>query len=68
MAERNITVVEIEETVRHPDWASPQGPKWILAKHFKERDDNLLAAIVLEKEADLWVVLTLMVQFEIRKV
>jgi hypothetical protein len=68
MAERKITAAQIDEIIRNPDWVSPQGPKWILAKHFKERKDNLLAAVVLEKEeTNLWIVLTLMVQFEIRK-
>lgn len=69
MVERQITVTQIEETIRNPDWSLQQGPKWILAKNFKERKDNLLAAVVLQKEeANLWVVLTLMVQFEIRRV
>ncbi len=68
MAERKITVAQIENTIRNPDWAQQQGPKWILAKHFKDRRDNLLAAVVLEKEdKNLWIVLTIMVQFEIRK-
>jgi len=68
MVERKITTAEIEETIRKPDWALQQGPKWILAKHFPERSDNLLAAVVLQKEeANLWIVLTLMVHFEVRK-
>jgi len=67
MAERKITAFEIEETIRNPDWALAQGPKWILAKHFKNRKDNLLAAVILQKEeANLWIVLTIMVHFEIR--
>ncbi len=68
MVERKVTVKEIEETIRKPDWVMQQGPKWILAKHFKERKDNLLAAVVLEREeANLWVVLTIMVHFEVAR-
>ena len=68
MAERKVTVVEIEKTIRDPDWSAQQGPKWILAKHFEERKDNLLAALVLEKEeTNLWVVLTVLVHFEVRR-
>lgn len=68
MVERKVTVSEIEETIRNPDWTLQQGPKWILAKHFKKRKDNLLAAVVLQKEeANLWIVLTIMVHFEVRR-
>lgn len=67
MAERKIAALEIEEIIRNPDWALPQGPKWILAKHFKHRKDNFLAAVILQKEeASLWIVLTIMVHFEVR--
>jgi len=51
-----------------PNWVIAQGPKWILAKRFVRRADNLLAAVVIRKEGTtLWIVLTVMVQFEIRK-
>ena len=68
MTERKVSAAEIEETIQRPDWVLEQGPKWILAKHFSHRKDNLLAAVVIQKEeANLWIVLTLMVHFEIRK-
>jgi hypothetical protein len=66
--ERKIAISDIAEIIQHPDWALPQGPKWILAKHFKTRNDNMLAAVVMEKEgSNLWIVLTVMVHFEIKK-
>ncbi len=68
MKERKITLGEIEDIVRNPDWSAHQGPKWILAKHFDHRNDNKLAAVVIEKEeAKLWVVLTLMIHFESKR-
>ena len=65
MIERHITTTELDHILHLPDWVIPQGPKWILAKHFKAREDNLIAAVVLQKGgAELWIVLTILVHFE----
>lgn len=65
MEERKITSAELAELIESPDFEVPQGPKWIFSKHFKNRGDNLVAAVLLErKEQNLWVVLTVMVRFE----
>ncbi|MGK5083344.1 DUF4258 domain-containing protein [Bdellovibrionota bacterium FG-1] len=63
--ERKISAADLAEVIESPDLELPQGPKWILGKTFKHRDDNLVAAVLLErKEQELWVVLTVMVHFE----
>lgn len=65
--DRKISAAELADLIEHPDVGIPQGPKWILAKAFPNRSDNLVAAILLErKEQELWVVLTVMVHFEER--
>lgn len=65
LAERQITVLEIEQVIRFPDLVLAQGPKFILAKNLKNRSDNLIACVVLEKKShDLWVVITVMHNFE----
>ena len=68
MEERNIKLEEIALLISTPDIVLPQGPKWILAKSFPDRRDNLVAAVLLERqEKDLWIVITVMVRFEKRK-
>jgi hypothetical protein len=62
--ERGISVAEIAEILANPTVAIEQGPKWILAKTFAARKDNMIAAVVLERKDSLWVVITLMVNFE----
>ncbi len=64
MQERNISVAELEKVLTLPDEVIKQGPKWIYVKMIKHRKDNLLAAVVLEKKEGLWLVITLMVNFQ----
>lgn len=65
--ERKISVVELEWLLTSPDEVIPQGPKYLLVGHFPKRSDNKLAAVVLEKKGDLWLVITILSNFEIRK-
>lgn len=68
MEERHVSLAEIRQLVTAPDLAIPQGPKWIFAKALPSRGDNLVAAVLLERqEKALWVVVTVMVRFERRK-
>jgi hypothetical protein len=63
--DRKISSEELAEVIDTPDHTIPQGPKWIFAKRIQHRNDNLIAAVLLEKkEHDLWVVLTVMINFE----
>jgi hypothetical protein len=67
MEERNISLAEISEIIEHPDVLMRQGPKWLLAKYFQHRSDNMIAAVLLEREEkNLWLVITVMIQFEKR--
>jgi hypothetical protein len=68
MEERHITLAEVREILSDPEECMSQGPKWILAKSFRGRTDNLIAAVALErKDRNLWVNVTLMVRFEAGK-
>ena len=67
MMERNISVETIQQLIETPDLVLAQGPKWLFAKSFDVRHDNLVAAVLLErKERELWIVLTVMVNFQAR--
>lgn len=64
MIERKISVRELEEVFQAPDLIQNQGPKYILARSFTNRKDNLIAAVLIEKvEKNLWLVITVMVDF-----
>ena len=66
--ERKISLKELESILKNPDEIIPQGPKFILMKMFVHRNDNCLAVVVVEKEGrDLWLVITVLVNFQKRK-
>ena len=60
---RQISKNELDSILKEPDDVIPQGPKYLLAKNFPGRSDNNLAAVILKKE-DLWIVITVMVNFQ----
>ena len=63
--ERRISVTELQQMIEEPDDVLPQGTKWIFAKKLRNRSDNLVAAVLIEKkELELWVVVTVMIHFE----
>jgi len=65
MGERGISVADLESVLQFPDETTRQGPKWIFSKFIDGRTDNAIAAVVLEKkEHDLWVILTVMINFQ----
>ncbi len=66
--ERKITLKELQELLEEPDNVIPQGEKFIFCKFFHNRNDNKLAAVVLEKKEDgLWLVITEMLYFKVKK-
>ncbi len=67
LLERKISIDELQRLLAAPDEVIPQGPKYLLVAHFPKRSDNKLAAVVLEKKGDLWVVITLLVNFQTKK-
>ncbi|HXH29438.1 MAG TPA: DUF4258 domain-containing protein [Bacteriovoracaceae bacterium] len=64
MLERHISVEELDLILSDPDQVTEQGPKYIFSKVIKSRKDNLLAAVVMEKKEGLWLVITIMINFE----
>jgi hypothetical protein len=65
MMERRVSVDAIQELIEAPDLVIAQGPKWVFAKSFNTRHDNLIAAVLLErKHKDLSIVLTVMINFQ----
>lgn len=65
--DRKISTLELEQLILNPDQVIEQGPKFILVKKFVKRKDNNVAAVILEKKGkDLWVVITVMVNFQIK--
>ncbi len=63
--ERKITLEQLDLVIKKPDFVAQQGPKFILAKKIKGRKDNMLSAVVIEKmEKNLWIVITVMVDFQ----
>jgi len=69
MQERFVTVAEVNLILEAPDGRIPQSKeKSILYKRFPRRKDNLVAAVVVEKiSEDEIEIVTLLVNFEVRK-
>ncbi len=64
MQDRSITIDELGLVLSDPDDVIAQGPKYIYSREFKNRKDNLLAAVVMEKKDGLWLVITIMINFK----
>lgn len=66
--ERQILLGELAILLEDPDEVIQQGQKFIFTKFFHERNDNKVAAVILEKKEDgLWLVITVIVNFKITK-
>ena len=65
--ERKLSVQELNSLITYPEEIISQGRKLILTKTFRNRRDNKVAAVVVEKQGDdVWLVITVMVNFRIR--
>ena len=63
--DRKISMLELEQLMLNPDEVIAQGPKFIFVKKFLKRKDNNMAAVLIEKKGkDLWVVITVMINFQ----
>lgn len=69
MQERKVTVAEVELIIAQPDGRIPQSKdKAILYKKLPKRKDNLVAAVIVEKiNNGLIEVVTILINFEVRK-
>lgn len=67
IVDRKISILELEELILNPDIIINQGPKFILVKKFSNRKYNNIAAVILEKKGkDLWVVIIVMINLQIK--
>lgn len=67
MLQRRISPQEVENILTEPDGVIRQSKdKFIAYKKIRGRRDNLLAAVAVE-DADVWEVITVMVNFEVRE-
>lgn len=69
MQERDLAVDEVLQIIEKPDGKIAQSKdKVILYKRLKRRPDNLVAAVVVERmPGSLLEVVTVLVNFEVRK-
>ena len=68
MMERNISVSDVALILSHPDGKIKQSAdKWIFYKHLPNRKDNLIAAVALGKKSDSWEIVTVMINFEVKR-
>ena len=66
--ERKISLEEMTQLIETPEEVISQGAKFILTKTFRGRKDNKIAAVIVEKQGDeLWLVITVMVNFQVKK-
>lgn len=62
---RKISMEELKQLLLNPDEVIEQGPKFLFSKRFSSRKDNNIAAVIIKKQGeDLWVVITVMVNFQ----
>ena len=67
MLQRRISLQEVEDILTEPDDVSRQSrDKFIAYEKIRGRRDNLLAAVAVE-DGRVWEVITVMVNFEVRK-
>jgi len=65
--ERKISLQGLAALMNSPEEIISQGSKVILTKTFSNRRDNKIAAVVVEKQGDdLWLVITVMVNFQVK--
>jgi hypothetical protein len=65
---RKITTGEVELIIKSPDGEIKQSKdKYIYYKKIKLRNDNLLAAVTVKRSMKVIEVLTVMVNFEVKK-
>ncbi len=68
MLQRKITPQQVERILVDPDGFIHQSrDKVIFYKVLKERSDNALAVVTVLKEADSYEVITVMINFEVKK-
>ena len=68
MQERKLSTRDVESVIFRPDGKIKQSKdKWIYHKKLKGRLDNSVAAVVVEKKGNFMEIVTVMVNFEVKK-
>lgn len=68
MIQRKITPQEVEAILTDPDGTIQQSrDKFIYYKKIKYRNDNLIAAVTVQKGKSLFEIITVMINFEVTK-
>jgi hypothetical protein len=68
MLQRKITTSQVERILNDPDGMIHQSKdKIIFYKVLKERKDNALAEVTVFRELDTYEVITVMINFEVKK-
>lgn len=68
MIQRNISPNEVEAILTDPDGTIKQSKdKFIYYKKIKYRNDNLLAAVTVQKNKIFFEIITVMINFEVKK-
>lgn len=68
MMQRNISIHDVKLVLTEPDGIIEQSnDKSIFYKKLKLRKDNLVAAVAVQEKRDLLEVLTVLVNFEVKK-
>lgn len=67
MTERGISTKEIEQVLKKPDGKIVQSKdKYIFYKQLKRRNDNLIAVVSVGKNDFEYLIVTVLVNFEVR--
>lgn len=68
MVQRNISTKEVEIIISEPDGKIKQSQdKYIFYKKLKGRKDNLIAAVTVTRSKNVFEVITVMINFEVKK-
>lgn len=68
MLQRKISPAEVELVLKEPDGKIKQSmDKYIYYKKIKGRKDNLIAAVTVNKKKDQFEIVTVMINFTLRK-
>tara|TARA_Y100001936_G_C16064709_1_gene666454 strand:+ start:1082 stop:1285 length:204 start_codon:yes stop_codon:yes gene_type:complete len=67
MLQRNISTKEVEIIISEPDGKIKQSQdKYIFYKKLKGRKDNLIAAVTVTRSKNVFEVITVMINFEVK--
>lgn len=67
MLERNISTKDVELIISEPDGKIKQSrDKFIFYKKLKQRKDNMIAAVTVQRKKNEFEIITVMINFEVK--